>query len=90
VQPTLFSDDMLVKWLSNSFSLQKIADRIDSLRREYEQIRRVSPFHLGLRSVSLDELGLRSVSCLHAFVALLFRPNLRRADTILCLRCSRA
>lgn len=40
--PIFFDEDMLAL-LKGSFSLQKIADRIDSLRREYDNIRRAVP-----------------------------------------------
>jgi len=40
--PIFFNEDLLAE-LKNSFTLQKIADRIDSLRREYENIRRAVP-----------------------------------------------
>lgn len=40
--PLFFDEDMLAL-LKGSFSLQKIADRIDSLRREYDNIRRAVP-----------------------------------------------
>jgi len=41
--PIFFSDKMLATWLTGSMTLQKIADRIDSLRREYEALRRAIP-----------------------------------------------
>lgn len=40
--PLSFDEEEL-GWLKGSFSLQKIADRIDSLRREYDSIRRAVP-----------------------------------------------
>jgi histone-lysine N-methyltransferase SETD3 len=39
----IFFDEELLKWLQGSFCLGKIADRIDSLRREYDNIRRAVP-----------------------------------------------
>jgi histone-lysine N-methyltransferase SETD3 len=39
----IFFDEDLLKWLKGSFCLGKIADRIDSLRREYDNIRRAVP-----------------------------------------------
>jgi len=47
--PIFFKEDLL-SWLKGSFSLGKISDRIDSLRKEYDNIRRAIPafnkFHL--------------------------------------------
>jgi hypothetical protein len=37
-----YFDEELLSWLKGSMTMQKIADRIDSLRREYDNIRRVS------------------------------------------------
>jgi len=39
----LYFDEEQLAWLQGSMCLQKIADRIDSLRREYESIRRLVP-----------------------------------------------
>jgi len=39
----IFFDEELLGWLKGSFCLGKIADRIDSLRREYDNIRRAVP-----------------------------------------------
>jgi histone-lysine N-methyltransferase SETD3 len=39
----VFFDEPTLGWLKNSMSLQKISDRIDSLRREYDNIRRHVP-----------------------------------------------
>jgi len=40
--PIFFTEDEL-DWLTGSFTLYKIGDRIDSLRREYDALRRVVP-----------------------------------------------
>src|SRR4051812_17743971 len=37
----VFFPEATMEWLRNSMSMQKISDRIDSLRREYDNIRRV-------------------------------------------------
>jgi histone-lysine N-methyltransferase SETD3 len=39
----IFFDEELLGWLKGSFCMGKIADRIDSLRREYDNIRRAVP-----------------------------------------------
>jgi len=39
----IFFDEPTLAWLKGSFSLQKIADRIDSLKKEYDNIRRAVP-----------------------------------------------
>jgi len=39
----IFFDEPTLGWLKGSFSLQKIADRIDSLKKEYDNIRRAVP-----------------------------------------------
>lgn len=41
--PMFFSEKLLVGYLQGSMTLQKIADRIDSLRREYEALRKAVP-----------------------------------------------